>query len=38
MEDIAIFQQILNHPAYNENPTATITTHLQNRLKQEDTG
>ncbi|CAG2229066.1 unnamed protein product [Mytilus edulis] len=38
MEDISIFKQILDHPAYKENPTETITTHLQNKLKQEDAG
>ncbi|XP_063396870.1 uncharacterized protein LOC134681258 isoform X1 [Mytilus trossulus] len=38
MEDISIFKQILDHPAYKENPTETINTHLQNKLKQEDTG
>ncbi|CAC5400538.1 unnamed protein product [Mytilus coruscus] len=38
MEDISVFKQILDHPAYKENPTETITTHLQNKLKQEDAG
>lgn len=38
MEDISVFKQIVEHPAYKENPTETIMTHLQNRLKQEDAG
>jgi len=35
MDDISLFQQVLDHPAYQENPTATIQEHLQNKLKQE---
>ncbi|XP_046380389.1 ribosome biogenesis protein SLX9 homolog [Haliotis rufescens] len=36
LSDIAIFKQVLEHPAFIENPTATISEHLQNKLKQEE--
>lgn len=32
MSDISIFQQVLKHPAFKDNPTATITEHLQNKF------
>lgn len=34
--DISIFKQVLSHPAYKTDPTATITEHLQNRQKLEN--
>lgn len=36
MSDISLFQQVLQHPAYKESPTATIAEHLRNKLKQEE--
>ncbi|KAL3858950.1 hypothetical protein ACJMK2_009196 [Sinanodonta woodiana] len=36
LQDISLFQQVLKHPAFQENPTATITEHLHNKLKQEE--
>ena len=36
IEDISAFKQVLEHPAFKENPTATIAEHLRNKLKQEE--
>ncbi|KAK3600591.1 hypothetical protein CHS0354_020984 [Potamilus streckersoni] len=36
LQDISLFQQVLKHPVFQENPTATITEHLHNKLKQEE--
>ncbi|XP_067686117.1 ribosome biogenesis protein SLX9 homolog [Haliotis asinina] len=36
LSDMNIFKQVLEHPAFIENPTGTIVEHLQNKLKQED--
>ncbi|XP_023235137.1 protein FAM207A-like isoform X2 [Centruroides sculpturatus] len=33
LEDIAIFQQVLNHPSFKQDPASTIKTHLQNKLQ-----
>jgi len=34
LSDINLFKQVLNHPAYQSNPTSAISEHLQNKLKQ----
>ncbi|XP_041374491.1 protein FAM207A-like isoform X2 [Gigantopelta aegis] len=36
LKDISMFQEVLEHPAFKENPTATIAEHLRNKLKQEE--
>ncbi|XP_045178412.2 uncharacterized protein LOC123538398 [Mercenaria mercenaria] len=36
MDDISVFQQVIKHPAFKENPTTTIAEHLHNRQKQEN--
>nr|KAG5710232.1 hypothetical protein BaRGS_006751 [Batillaria attramentaria] len=36
MNDISLFQQVLDHPSYKDNPAATIAEHLRNKLKQEE--
>ncbi|KAK2187016.1 hypothetical protein NP493_180g01030 [Ridgeia piscesae] len=34
--EISLFRQVLEHPSYKANPLSTITEHLQNKLKQEE--
>ncbi|XP_052814697.1 ribosome biogenesis protein SLX9 homolog [Mya arenaria] len=36
LADIAVFQKVISHPSFKENPTATISDHLQERHKQEE--
>jgi len=36
LDDINLFKQVLSHPAYQENPLGTISEHLQNKQKVED--
>lgn len=35
MTDISIFQQVIKHPAFKDNPTATISEHLHNKYEQD---
>ena len=35
-EEISLFKQVLQHPSYKTNPLSTITEHLKNKLKQEE--
>ncbi|XP_064598568.1 uncharacterized protein LOC135464925 [Liolophura sinensis] len=37
LEGIAMFNQVLSHPAYKENPTETIAIHLHNKMQQSET-
>ena len=32
MKDLAIFQQVLKHPQYNQDPFNTISTHVENKM------
>ena len=32
LKDLSIFQQVLEHPQYNENPFNTISTHIENKM------
>ena len=32
MKDLAIFQQVLKHPQYNQDPLGTISTHIENKM------
>ncbi|KAI0212934.1 hypothetical protein LSAT2_002070 [Lamellibrachia satsuma] len=34
--EMSLFKQVLDHPSYKANPLSTITEHLQNKLKQEE--
>lgn len=35
LSDISIFQQVIKHPAFKDNPTATISEHLHNKYQQD---
>ena len=35
LKDMSIFQQVLKHPQYKENPFETITTHIENKMLME---
>ena len=36
MNDISVFQQVLDIPEFKANPAATIVEHLRNKLKLEE--